>query len=386
MAAWGWLAFGGPDQGTRQMPHVRVLPTETAVFMPGGVLPAPVAGAVRAGARVYVSAAAGVGDATAQTDGAMDAIGAALAAAGAGLSDLGQLRVALIDRAHQADVLAAIARRLPHGVAPAVSAVVFAGLPMPEQVVQITADAVVGGAPPREVFTEEAGGAEGHGRTPADAAEQTDRALNRLATQLAASGSSLSDVCKITVQITDRAHRIAVYNTIGRHFRGIHPVSTGLIVTALSHPDSLVAIDTHVLRGEHRRLRQYHTNAVRYGFNQQPLDCDFCMAVRTGSHVVLRGQTGTDLAEAMHGAGDAAAQAEQAMQNVGRLLNEAGAALSDVVRATVYVTDRAYLAPVTQVVMRHLSGVAPTFRAVIVKGLASPDLLMEVDITAEIGG
>ena len=105
------------------------------------------------------------------------------------------------------------------------------------------------------------------------------------------------------MQITDRAHRTAVYNTIGKHFRGIHPVSTGLIVTALSHPDNLVAIDTHVLRGPHDRVRKYHSNAVRYGFSQQPLDCDFCMAVRTGTHVVLRGQTGTDLSEVMHGSG-----------------------------------------------------------------------------------
>jgi enamine deaminase RidA (YjgF/YER057c/UK114 family) len=293
--------------------------------------------------------------------------------------------VALIDRAHQPDVLAAIARRLPPGAAPAIGSVVFAGLPMPEQVVQITADAVIGGEA-REIFAEPASAASGPGRRPEDAAAQTDLALSDLAARL----GSLQDVCKITVQITDRGHRNAVYNMIGRHFRGIHPVSTGLIVTALSHPDHLVAIDTHVLRAPspegHVRLRKYHSNAVRYGFSQQALDCDFCMAVRTGSHVVLRGQTGTDLSEAMHGAGNAASQAEQAMKNVATLLAEAGAALSDVVRATVFVTDRAFLAPVTEVVLRHLSGVVPAFGAVIVKGLASPDLLMEVDITAEIDG
>jgi enamine deaminase RidA (YjgF/YER057c/UK114 family) len=362
------------------MPHLRVLPTQIGDHL--------VAGAVRAGSRVYLGAAAGTGDAVAQTDGAMDAIEAALRAVDSRLSDIAQLRVALIDRAHLPDILATIARRLPHDRAPAIGTVVFAGLPMAEQVVQITADAVVAAenAPPREVFTEEASSTAGRGRAPEDAAEQADRALSNLAMQLAIGGSSLLDVCKITVQITDRAHRNAVYNVIGKHFRGIHPVSTGLIVTALSRPDSLVAIDTHVLRGPHERVRKYHSNAVRYGLSQQALDCDFCMAVRTGSHVVLRGQTGTDLSEAMHGLGDAAAQAEQAMENVGLLLAEAGAALSDVTRATVFVTDRAYLAPVTDVVLRHLDGVMPTFRAVIVKGLASPDLLMEVDITAEIAG
>ena len=36
-----------------------------------------------------------------------------------------------------------------------------------------------------------------------------------------------------------------------------------------------------------------HSNAARYGFGQQSLDCDFCMAVRAGEQVILRGQTGT---------------------------------------------------------------------------------------------
>jgi hypothetical protein len=52
------------------MPHVRALPTTTAAFMPGGLLAAPVAGAVRAGPRVYLGAAGGTGDATAQADAA----------------------------------------------------------------------------------------------------------------------------------------------------------------------------------------------------------------------------------------------------------------------------------------------------------------------------
>jgi enamine deaminase RidA (YjgF/YER057c/UK114 family) len=129
-------------------------------------------------------------------------------------------------------------------------------------------------------------------------------------------------------------------------------------------------------------VRRYHSNAVRYGFAQQSLDCDFCMAVRAGPQVILRGQTGTDLNEVMHGGGDAVAQAEQAMENVGVLLGEAGASLADVVKATVFVTDRAFLPGVADVVLRRLNGVTPCFSAIVVKGLASPELLMEVDITA----
>ena len=225
----------------------------------------------------------------------------------------------------------------------------------------------------------------GTGRRPEDAAAQADLALTNLATLLREAGSGMDEVCKITVYISDRAYRSAVYPVIGKHFRGIHPVSTGLIVGGFARPEILFEIDVHVLRkqgGPHQRVRPYHSNAVRYGFTQQPIDCDFCMAVRAGDQVILRGQTATDLNEVMHGAGDAVAQAEQAMDNVAVLLGEAGAGLADVVKATVFVTDRAYLAGVTDAVLRRLNGVTPCFSALVVKGLASPELLMEVDITA----
>ena len=134
----------------------------------------------------------------------------------------------------------------------------------------------------------------------------------------------------------------------------------------------------------HARVRKYQSKNARYGTEQQSLDCDFCMAVRAGNCIVLRGQTGMSLDEVLKGPGDAVAQAEQAMDNVAVLLGEAGARLSDVVKATVFVTDRAYLAGVCDVVLRRLQGVNPAFSALIVKGLASPELLMEVDITAVI--
>ena len=229
----------------------------------------------------------------------------------------------------------------------------------------------------------------GLGRRPEDAAAQADLALQNLATLLREAGSGMDEVSKITVYISDRAYRHAVYPVIGRHFRGVHPVSTGLIVPGFARPDILFEIDAQALRkqgGPHQRVRRYHSNAVRYGFSQQNIDCDFCMAVRAGAHVVLRGQTGTDLNEVMHGAGDAAAQAEQAMQNVTTLLGEAGAGLGDVTKAIVFVTDRAYLAAVTDVVLRHLGPAAPCLSTLIIKGLASPDLLMEVDITAMVQG
>src|SRR5207302_117439 len=115
-----------------------------------------------------------------------------------------------------------------------------------------------------------------------------------------------------------------------------------------SRPEILFELDLTILRRQgdapHRRIRPYHSSAARYGHRGQPLDCEFCMAVVAGDRIILRGQTGMGLDERLYGAGNARAQAEQAMRNVETLLGESGARLSDVVKATVYVTDRAFLA------------------------------------------
>jgi enamine deaminase RidA (YjgF/YER057c/UK114 family) len=88
------------------------------------------------------------------------------------------------------------------------------------------------------------------------------------------------------------------------------------------------------------------------------------------------------LDEKLYGAGSAKPQAEQAMDNVETLLAEAGCALDDVVKATVYVTERDFLEEVNEAVLRRFGTTPPAFTSFEVKGVASPELLMEVDITA----
>ncbi len=411
----------------------RFLPRRRASYRPSADAPAPFADAVRVGERIYLSAQSGagpdgkitaLGDAAAQTDAAIDHLEAALAAAGGSLRDITKLTTSIVDRGHRAAVYGAISRRLPN-VYPVSTGLVVAGLPSPEMMVQIDAEALspAAGAPAvtryrkydypnwhrqnfawqgcmvaagaSELFVRgqtgsalDGKGTVGTGRRPEDAGAQADLALSNLAELLKDAGCGLDDVAKITVYISDRAYRPAVYPMIGKHFRGVHPVSTGIIVQAFARPEILFEIDVHTfpkVGGQpHVRLRKYQSKNARYGTEQQPLDCDFSMAVRAGNRVILRGQTGMGLDEVLKGPGDAVAQAEQAMDNVAVLLGEAGAKLADVVKATVFVTDRAYLSSAADVVLRRLEGVTPAFSALIVKGLASPELLMEVDITAVI--
>ena len=76
-----------------------------------------------------------------------------------------------------------------------------------------------------------------------DPAAQTDQALANVAQLLAEAGSDLSHIVKVTIYITDPRHREAVYQTVGRWLRGVHPVSTGLVVSGLAQPEWLMEID-----------------------------------------------------------------------------------------------------------------------------------------------
>jgi enamine deaminase RidA (YjgF/YER057c/UK114 family) len=225
----------------------------------------------------------------------------------------------------------------------------------------------------------------GTGHTVEDAAIQADVALNNLKVLLEEAGAALDDICKINVYISDRAYRIPVYRTIGRHLRGIHPVSTGVIVNGFARPEILFTLDVCVVpqRGTpHTRLRRYHSDDARYGFERQKIGCDFCQVVRAGRRIYLRGQMGQTLEDSLTDIGDAGTQAAQAMRNVEILLGEAGAGLANITKIILYATDRAHLAPARAAVLTHLGDMPCAVSEIIVKGLASPDLAMEVDVFA----
>jgi enamine deaminase RidA (YjgF/YER057c/UK114 family) len=223
----------------------------------------------------------------------------------------------------------------------------------------------------------------GLGRTPEDAAAQADQAMKNARLLLGEAGSSLDDVCKLRVYIGDRAYREPVYQVLGQHFGEVHPCSTGLIMRGFARPEILFEIDMAIALSKgrpHQRFRKFETRQ-QYK-DGQDLRCKFCMAVRAGERIYLRGQTGSRLDGEFVGYGDAAAQAEQAMQNVKVLLEEAGSSLNDVCKVTTYIADRAYREPVYQVVGRYLKGVFPVGTGLIVDGFASPRILVEIDVDA----
>jgi enamine deaminase RidA (YjgF/YER057c/UK114 family) len=76
-----------------------------------------------------------------------------------------------------------------------------------------------------------------------DVAAQAERAMENIAQLLAEAGARIEDVCRITVYLTDVRHREAAYRVIGRHLKGVFPVSTGVVVAALARPEWLVEVE-----------------------------------------------------------------------------------------------------------------------------------------------
>lgn len=218
------------------------------------------------------------------------------------------------------------------------------------------------------------------------AALQAEAVFNTLEARIAEQGGSLTDLCKITMQITDRAYRQAVYGVMGRRLMGVRPVSTGLIVKALDDPAALFQLDAFAVPdGPHQRLRPYRSTSMPYGLEKQPFEAEFCMAVLAGKRVFLRGQTGLTLEGGFSTLGNAGGQARIAIANVQKLLADAGATLADAVHATIYVTDRAHIAPVMAEILPPLSAHPIPNALFVVKGLAAPEILMEIDVHACLG-
>lgn len=76
-----------------------------------------------------------------------------------------------------------------------------------------------------------------------DPVEQTHKVMRNIRQLIEESGGSMEHLCKVVVYLTDVRHREAVYRTMGEYIRGVHPVSTGVVVTALARPEWLVEID-----------------------------------------------------------------------------------------------------------------------------------------------
>lgn len=76
-----------------------------------------------------------------------------------------------------------------------------------------------------------------------DPVAQTHKVMQNIRQLIEEAGGEMEHLVKVVVYLTDVRHREAVYRTMGEYIRGVHPVSTGVVVSALARPEWLVEID-----------------------------------------------------------------------------------------------------------------------------------------------
>jgi enamine deaminase RidA (YjgF/YER057c/UK114 family) len=109
------------------------------------------------------------------------------------------------------------------------------------------------------------------------------------------------------------------------------------------------------------------------GYSRAVVDGEFCF---------VAGTTGYDYAT-MQMPQDVAAQTRNCFATIGKVLHEAGFALSDVVRARYYIVDAGDANAVLAVCGEVFRDIRPAAAILVVAGLLRPEMRVEIEVTAK---
>ncbi len=108
----------------------------------------------------------------------------------------------------------------------------------------------------------------------------------------------------------------------------------------------------------------------------------FSHAIKVGNTIYVAGQTATDEEGNIIGKGDVIAQTERAYENIKRVLEAAGARMTDIVMLKIYCRDLDGFVKTREARKKYFGNHFPAATVVKIDRLLLPDALIEVEAIA----
>ena len=112
----------------------------------------------------------------------------------------------------------------------------------------------------------------------------------------------------------------------------------------------------------------------------------YCRALKAGDHIHVTGTAPVDEKGGVHAPGDAYAQTRRCLELVEKALAGLGAGMKEVVRTRMFVTDITLWREFGRAHKEVFGDFPPTTSMVEVRSLIHPDMLIEIEADAFVGG
>ena len=219
----------------------------------------------------------------------------------------------------------------------------------------------------------------GNVRGEGDVAAQVEAIMALTEWSMDKAGGKLEDVVRSRIYLTHISLTDPAARTLAKYFRDVRPTSTLVQVSRLARPTQLIELEFDAVDGARANARRIASG--------RPIEAQYAYsrAVRVGERVFISGTTALNAQGVVEGRGDLYQQTRATMDTIFWALEQAGGTPGDLVYTKSYITDVRQAADYWRAWVEALGEVRPTSTLLVIPGLVSPDMLVEIEAEAVIG-
>lgn len=205
--------------------------------------------------------------------------------------------------------------------------------------------------------------------------EQTQQALDNIATTLTKAGSSLANAASVIVYLRSAADFAAMNEVYRSRWPKDPPARTTVVVTApLALPEALIEVSMVAIPTGGERIV---VNPQEWLASPNP----YSYGIKSGNTLFMSGLISRNGKDNTALKGDITKQTTTVLENGAAVLKAAGMSVDDVVSARVFIADAAQFQQMNAVYRTYFPKNPPA-RATVQAGLTGPDYLVEVTMVA----